>query len=256
MKGGGVAVAVSTAIAIASALLSGFADGNSHQPSWHMASGALDYDCSHAGANPDGSVQFIPTCPQSAQSPDDRLQVIQIPKADSHSATVTYLADGDGNMLGHIPKLDDDMPFVLLWSPRRDWLLTNQWIGSGLERPRVFELTSNGLIEHSQFIAPAVAEARRISPCLHHRELSPAEVTGTGMQWSRDGRQLAWLMQLDVYACVGIASGRPPDPSPQPFAMISDMGSGQIITGSIRPVGEDHFVLPDDGPYAAFLHPR
>lgn len=253
-RGETIAVVAATLIAIGTAMgvsLSG--ESVTDDPNeWHVATGALDGDCAHSGANPDGGVQFISTCPQSSTSIDGLWTLVQTPAVGPEESYDVFLQAKDGRRIGLMPDLNDGMPFVLYWSPRRDWFLINHWQGSGLQLPRLFEITPQGVVEHGRHLQTAAAKAREISPCLpagHHW------VTGDGLKWSKDGSRIAWIFRTRHDMCVFFANdGRPipPDKRWKPFLMISDVESGVIVPGSVRLLGGENFTFPTDGPFANF----
>ncbi|WP_260580985.1 hypothetical protein [Sphingopyxis sp. PET50] len=163
------------------------------------------------------------------------------------------IEDVRGRIIGSVPAINDSMPFVLRWSPRRDWFLINHWLGSGLEQPRVFQITPSGVIEHRDHLRAGLAQAHRISPCLPVDKL---EASGSGLKWSRDGRRLAWVYVTRPDMCVfyGDMSGPiPADKQWKPFLMISDVDTGGVVAGSIRLLpGDGKWDFPTDGPYADF----
>lgn len=145
------------------------------------------------------------------------------------------------------------MPFVLRWSPRRDWFLINHWLGSGLEQPRVFRITPSGVAEHRDHLRAGLIQAHRISPCL---PIDKMEASGSGLKWSRDGRRLAWVYTTRPDMCVfyGDMSGPiPADKQWKPFLMISDVETGDVVEDSVRLLPDDgKWDFPTDGPYADF----
>lgn len=249
-----LAVVAATLVAIATALGVSLSGGGDPGTQWNLANGALDGDCANSGANPDGSVQFILTCPQSSRSPDGRWALVQTPATGGEQEIYDVrIEDASGRVIGSIPALNDHMPFVLRWSPRRDWFLINHWLGSGLEQPRVFQVTPSGVIEHRRHLDAGLAQAHRISPCL---PVDKMKASGSGVRWSRDGRQLAWVYATRPDMCVfyGDMTGSiPPDKQWKPFLMISDVESGAIVDGSVRLLPDDgKWDFPTDGPYTNF----
>lgn len=245
-----LAVVAATLIAVTTALGVSIANG---EEKWRVARGALDGDCSNSGADPDGSVQFILTCPQSSKSPDGRWALVQTPAVGPEEAYDVLVRSKDGREIGRIPGLNDAMPFVLRWSPRRDWFLINHYVGSGLEQPRIFEIAPSAIVEHRRHLQTGLAKAHSISPCLPVEKM---ETTGSGLKWSRDGRRLAWVFTTRPDMCVfyGDMTGSiPPDKQWKPFMMISDVKSGAIVDGSVRLLPDDgKWDFPTDGPYANF----
>lgn len=254
MIGRWIAVVSATLIAVAVALGVSLSGGDEE---WHVTRGALDADCNNSGANPDGSVQFMVPCPRSATSPDGRWKIVQTPATGGEEEIYDVLVeDASGRIIGSIPALNDHMPFVLRWSPRRDWFLINHYMGSGLERPRVFEITSRGLVEHVRFLKRGEDMARGISPCLP-RAKPWLWVTGTGLRWSLDGHQLAWVFATRPDMCIDLDNWEggpiPADKQWKPFLMISDIETGAVVGDSIRLLPDDgKWNFPTDGPYAEF----
>jgi hypothetical protein len=251
-RGETLAVVAATLVAIATALGVALPGG---EEKWHFARGALDGDCANSGTNPDGSVQFMVPCPRSARSPDGRWTLVQTtPTGGEEEIYDVLVDDASGRRIGKVPDINDGMPFVLQWSPRRDWFLINHWQGSGLERPRVFEITSRGIVEHDRFLKIGEDMARRISPCLPQPK-PWLWVTGTGLRWSKDGRRLAWVFNTRPDMCISDSDFQgsiPPDKQWKPFLMISDVESGKIVDGSVRLLPDAKWDFPTDGPYADF----
>lgn len=251
MRARWIAVVSATLIAIAVVLGVSLSGG---EQEWHVARGALDADCNNSGANPDGSVQFMVMCPRSATSPDGRWKIVQTPATGGEREIYDVrIEDASGRIIGSIPTLNDSMPFVLRWSPRRDWFLINHWLGSGLEQPRVFKITPSGVVEHRRHLDAGLAQAHRISPCL---PIDKMEASGSGIKWSRDGRRLAWAYVTRPDMCVfyGDMSGPIPDDQQwTPFLMILDVDTGAVVADSIRLLPDDgKWDFPADGPYADF----
>jgi len=212
------------------------------------------HNCRGAGPQADGSVRFQPPCPISTPSPDGRWTIIQTPPTGGEEEIYNVLVkDPDGRTLGSIPDANDGMPLTLRWSPRRDWFLINHYRGSGLEQPRVFQITLSGVVEHRRHLEVGLAQAHRISRCL---PVDKIEASGSGLKWSRDGRRLAWAYVTRPDMCVfyGDMSGPiPADKQWKPFLMISDVDTGAVVADSIRLLPDDgKWDFPTDGPYADF----
>lgn len=251
MIGRWIAIVSATLIAVAVALGVSLSSGD-EEP--YVTRGALDADCRSSGAKPDGSVQFMVSCPRSATSPDGRWKIVQTPATGEEEEIYDVrVEDASGRIVGPIPAINDSMPFVLRWSPRRDWFLINHYIGSGLERPRVFQITPSGIVEHRRHLRTGLAEAHNVSPCLPVEKMG---ATGSGLKWSRNGRQLAWVFATRPDMCVfyGSMSGPiPADKRWKPFMMISDVETGAIVEGSARLLPDDgRWAFPTDGPYRSF----
>jgi hypothetical protein len=260
--GARIAVIVATLIAIGAALALPIMSDSSEADAWHVAQGALDSDCAHGGSNPDGSVQFIPTCPASSRSLDGVWTLQTTKPVGPDEAYQVLIADRQGRRIGPVPNLNDHMPFVLRWSPRPRWFLINHWVGSFMETPRVFEITDDGVVEHDAFKVAGQAMAIRLNPCLGDGSFEAncgvprARIwaAGTGQRWSRDGRRLIWNFATRTDACMeGDEFGSiQPDDQWQAFYMISEVESGKVDPASIRMIGDDDRRLPTDGPYADF----
>lgn len=242
---------VAMLIAIATAL--GLALSGGGEAERYVSHGAFDMDCTHSGKNSDGSVQFILTCPQSSMSPDGRWLFVQTPAVGPEEVYDVLIENRNGTPVGEVPNLDDAMPYALLWAPRHDWFMVNHHRGSGLQRPRLFEITPKGIVEHDRHLRAAAAKAREISPCL------PAGdhwTTGDGLKWSKDGRRIAWIFETRPDMCVFLTHREgpiPPDKRWKAFLMISDVESGALIADSIRILPVDgKWSFPDDGPYRDF----
>lgn len=208
--------------------------------------GALDADCSHVAQGLGGpGYQFILTCPGRAESPDGRFAVVQ--KAGEEGGV--FLSDGTGRELDEIASLKDGMPFVLFWSPRPHWFFVNHYLGSGLDRLRVFEIVNRTAIERSAVFAEATREMVRRYPCLGRR----GTVDASGWRWSRDGRRIALLAYARPDACgeMDARGGWQPGPLWDPLWMIGDVATGRIDPASVRPRRNGLGPMPTDGPYAA-----
>lgn len=251
-RGETLAVVAATLVAIATALGVALSSG---EEEWHFARGALDGDCANSGTNPDGSVQFMVPCPRSARSPDGRWTLLQTtPTGGEEEIYDVLVEDASGRRIGKVPDINDGMPFVLQWSPRHNWFLINHWQGSGLERPRVFEIRRGEVVEHADFLERGEEAARSLFPCMPGK-LQWRWITGDGLRWSKDGHRLAWAFQASPRICMDPdwAGGEvPPDKQWKPFLMISNVDTGAIVPGSVRLLENQEFVFPTDGPYADF----
>jgi len=207
--------------------------------------GALDRDCSHVADGLGGpGYRFISGCPGRAASPDGRFAVSLSPQEGAK------LVDASGTLLGDIPNLSDAMPFVIFWSPRSNWFFANHYLGSGLERLRVFEIVNRTAIERSSMFAAATREMIAHYPCLGRHA---SVVVASGWRWSRDGRRIAMAVYARPDSChAEVAPGLwEPQGRWETLWMIGDAESGQIDPASVR-VRTDSGPMPSDGPYAAF----
>jgi hypothetical protein len=220
---------------------------------WHVATGALDPDCSHSGKNPDGGFQFMVPCPASSTSPDGKWKLVigKEGPAEGSGASVT-LQRADGSHLASVSELTDAMPFVLYWLPRPNWFLVSHHVGSFMDRPEVYEIGPNRVILHDLTRA-AAREAKRISPCL--RNVKWDFVHGNPHGWSSDGKKIAWGFTTRTDACMSADEYGPVSKEDQwkPFWMISDAETGEIIPGSVRVhEGDGRAQFPSDGMYSGF----
>jgi len=248
-----LAVVAATLVAIATALGVALSSGDTGRV-WEFASGVLADNCRNSGVNPDGGVQFIAICPQSSLSADGRWRLVQTPPVGPEEDYTVLVEAGDGKPIGVVPDLNDHLPFILHWSPRRDWFFVNHWQGSGLQRPRVFQMAGGRVVEHDAFLKRGEDKAREISPCLPTAK-PWLWVTGDGLRWSKDGRRLAWAFNTRPDMCfseVEHLGSIPPGQRWKPFLMISDVESGAIIEGSVRLLPDAKWSFPVDGPYADF----
>ncbi|MBL0917024.1 MAG: hypothetical protein IBJ13_16450 [Sphingopyxis sp.] len=245
------ATAVVTATLIAIAVALGIAMPGDVDPS--VIAPSSDVGCANSGRDSGGGIQFILTCPQSSLSPDGQWRLVQTPAIGSEESYDVLIERTGSSRRFSIPGINDGMPFVLYWSPRRDWFLINHYAGSGLERPRVFEMTSSGVVEHRRHLKAGLTKAHTISPCLPVEKM---EATGSGLKWSRDGRRLAWVFTTRPDMCVfygGMSGPIPPAKQWKPFMMISDVRTGEIAEDSIRLLsGDGKLDVPTDGPYRDF----
>ena len=212
------------------------------------------HNCRGAGLQADGGIHFLPPCPISVSSPGGQWKIVQTPSTGGEEEIYEVLVeDASGRILDRIPDINDGMPLVLRWSPRGDWFLINHYAGSGLEQPRVFQITPSGVVEHRRHLQTGLARAHVMSPCLPVEKMG---MTGSGLKWSRDGRRLAWVFATRPDMCVfyGDMSGPiPPDKRWKPFLMISDVQTGEIVEDSVRLLpGDGKWDFPTDGPYANF----
>lgn len=234
----------------------------SDRQDWHFATGALDSNCAHSGQNPDSSVQFMVVCPQSSQSPDGRWIIRQTAPVGDDERYQVLLTNGQGRRVGVFPDLNDGMPFVLHWSPRPNWFMVNHWQGSSMERPRIFEIRDNLIVEHDRFLIEGQALAIKINPCFADGSFEanwgrPPQrkwANGTGYRWSRDGRRIIWQFQTRTDSCRDRDDIGPLQPEDvwRSFFMISDVESGNVDPASIRIIGDESRGIPVDGPYAGF----
>src|SRR5688572_18342076 len=156
-----------------------------------LAGTVVDGGCRHSGTNADGSVQFILTCPQTSRSPDGSWALVHTRSVGAEERYRVYVADAEGREVGDIPNLNDAMPFVLRWSPQPNWFFVNHYLGSSLERLRVFELVDHGLVERSDLLASATRVMVDRYPCL----AKVTTVAVSGWRWGRDGRRVV----MDAY---------------------------------------------------------
>ena len=208
--------------------------------------GALDTNCSHVAEGLGGpGYQFIATCPGRSKSPDGRFAVVQ----EAGEEGGVFLSDSAGRVLDDIASLADDMPFVVYWSPRSDWFFANHYLGSSLERLRVFEIVNRTAIERSAVFAEATREMVRRYRCLGRH----ANVVASGWRWSRDGRRIAMIVHARPDAC-GESDSQGywrPGPDWHPLWMIGDVATGRIDPASVRVRRGGVGPMPKDGPYAA-----
>ncbi|WP_257547840.1 hypothetical protein [Sphingopyxis sp. DBS4] len=243
---------MATLVAIGATLgLSASDDGNATAP--HVVP---DGHCEHSGINSDGGIQFLANCPQSSLSPDGRWKLIQTSPIGAEEVYDVVIETPDGKLVGHVPDLNDHMPFALYWSPRSDWFMINHYRGSGLQRPRVFQITGDRVIEYADFLRTGEDKAREISPCLPSDDKADW-MTGDGLKWSRDGSKLAWAFRTRIDMCVfedpAFSGPIPPDKQGRSFLMISDVATGKIVDGSVRLLPDDEkWRFPTDGPYRGF----
>jgi hypothetical protein len=209
--------------------------------------GALDTDCSHVEDGLGGpGYQFVNACPGHSQSPDGRFAIVQ---RGGESGGSVMLSDKSGELRDEIPSLMDAMPFVLFWQPQSAWFFVNHYLGSGLERLRVFEIVNRSAIERSSVFAEATREMVRRYPCLGRH----ASVVASGWQWSRDGRRIAMVVYARPDACLE-PDGKGnwvPQGDWQPRWMIGDAATGRIDPASVRVRRNGVGPMPADGPYAA-----
>jgi hypothetical protein len=208
----------------------------------HFAQGALDMDCSHGGRQPEGGYQFLSPCEGLAPSPDGAFAVAR-KKEDG-----VVLVDARGRAQDDITALNDAMPFVVFWAPNSRWFFVNHYLGSDLERLRVFEIVNRVAIERSAVFAEATRVMLRHYPCLGIQ----GTIVASGWRWSRDSRRIALVAYARPDACV--VERRPgvwrPAGDWEALWMIGDVESGRIDPASVR-VRKDAGPFPKDGPYAA-----
>jgi hypothetical protein len=211
------------------------------------AGGALDIDCSHVGGGLGGpGYQFIDTCPGRSLAPNGRWAVVQ--KGGEQSGVT--LEDSQGRLLDEIPNLTNDMPFSILWSSRSNWFLANHYLGSDLERLRVFEIVNRTVIERSDVFADATRQAVKRYPCLGRA----SSVVASGWKWSRDGRRIAMTVYARPDAClVEGPKGEWRDGGRwEVLWMIGDVDSGKVEPASVRVRKNGTAPFPTTGPYAGF----
>jgi hypothetical protein len=218
------------------------ANGNGENP---PAQDALRLDCSQGGRQADGGFQFLPPCEGRAASPDGAFAVAIGRKGDGG----VRLVDARGRLLDDIRSLDDAMPFVVFWAPNSRWFFANPYLGSGLERLRVFEIVNRSAIERSAVFAEATRVMVHHYPCLAIH----ARLVASGRRWSRDGRRIALVAYARPDAChVEVRPGLwRPAGNWESLWMIGDVPTGRIDPASVR-VRKNAGPFPKDGPYAAF----
>jgi hypothetical protein len=214
---------------------------------------ALETNCQHAGSQRDGTVQFIPTCPERAVRPDKRWTLVQTEAVGKAETYRVYIADQLGKSIGDVSGLSDYMPFMLYWSPRPNWFAVSHHVGSFLDQPEVYEITPLGPIRRDAFRMKASDEIRRRYPCLGS---GVDWLQGGIIRWSPDGRRIAWFFTTSLYAC---GPDRPDafnsGPGWESLMLVSDAETGEIVPESIRLLSDKDFPelrLPNDGPYAEF----
>lgn len=202
---------------------------------------ALAADCKASGPLRTGGFQFIEGCALQARAPNGRRAVVQTKvKTESGAVSVTE----NGRSIDALPALADGMPFVLFWSPRSDRFFANHYLGSGLDRLRVFEMVNHAVVERSDLMAAATRVMVGRYPCLKRQ----ATIVASGWKWSRDGKRIALVAYARPDACTagnGRASGRW-----EPLWMIGDVAGGRIDPASIRVRRNGLGPMPKDGPYA------
>jgi hypothetical protein len=206
--------------------------------------GALDTDCAHVAGGLGGpGYQFIVGCPGRSESPDGRSAVV----LRGGEGGGVILTGRDGRLQDEIPNLADAMPFVLFWSPRSNWFFANHYLGSGLDRLRVFEIVNGSAIERSAVFAEATKRMVRRYPCLGRG----ASIVASGWKWSRDGRRIAMIVYARPDSCGNFdAQGNwQVGPNWHRLWMIGDVESGRIDPASVR-IRRDGEPMPTDGPYA------
>jgi len=217
--------------------------------------GALQTDCKLGGPIGKTGFQFVATCPGRATSPNKRFAIVQ--HAYTEVQLPIELQDARGRVLAKIPRLTDDMPFAVFWSPRPNWFFVNHHVGSFMDRPEVYEIKAGHVLQHQGITREGRRQAIRISPCL--RKVDPDFVMGDAIGWSHDGKRIAWYFETNTDACMG-----PQETGPVPFKeqwkafwMISDAATGAIMPGSIRIIPEDKAAyFPSDKLYAEYRFRR
>lgn len=224
----------------------------------HFAGTAFEDDCASARPNKDGTVQFMVPCPESAMSPDGKWRLVQTKAVGENEVYRVYVAGAGGKELGEVPGLNDGMPFVLWWSPRKDWFAVQHHIGSFMDVPEIFQITAGGVIERDQFAHAAQAKAHEMYPCLPP-DRKDIWLAGSIFSLSRSGDRLAWAFTTRPDACAPpgyVGSLDKPEWRWHSFLMISNLDTGKIVPGSVRVLDDDKpFAdekLPRDGPYENF----
>ena len=221
----------------------------------HAAGTALDSECNHSGPNPDGSVQFITTCPQTARSPDGHWKLVQTNAAGDDEAYQVYIVDAAGRTVGNVTGLNDGMPFVLYWSPRSDWFAVSHHVGSFLDQPEIFEISGTKVRRRDELRQAGAMEVRRRYPCLPEGD---AWLTGGVMSWSKDGRSIAWYFTTRPDTCY---EDKPlpwtnRKPGWESLLLISNVETGAVATNSVRVLNDEtlfvNLRLPTDGPCVDF----
>jgi hypothetical protein len=213
-----------------------------------LQAGAVGTDCPPIVLDPEiNGYRFNPGCPGSAPSPNGRLAVAMTDRGR------VELTDRAGGVLDEIaalnaPGFDEDMPFTVSWSPKSDWFFANHYLGSSLERLRVFHIVNRGVFEQSGVFANATRIAVSRYPCLGRK----ATVVASGWRWSRDGRRIAMAVYARPDACQE-------DDGPSSWTttgewevlwMIGDVETGRIDPASVRVRPGGVGPMPTDGPYA------
>jgi hypothetical protein len=190
--------------------------------------------------------QFIATCPGKSFAPNGKWALVQ---KGGENGGVT-LVDAKGGILDEIPNLTNAMPFVIMWSPRSNWFLANHYLGSGLERLRVFEIVNRTAIERSDIFADATREAVKKYPCLGRT----AMVVASGWKWSSDGRRVAMTVYARPDSCLIIEPNGQwrPGGNWEVLWMIGDVETGKIDPTSVRVRKDGTAPFPTTGSYAAF----
>lgn len=205
-----------------------------------IAQTAPSLDCSQAGRRPDGGYQFLSPCEGRAVSPGGALAVAIGSKGG------VMLVDARGRALDALPSLDDAMPFVVFWAPNSRRFFVDHYLGSGLERLRVFEIVNRAAIERPALFHEATRVMVRHYPCLGPR----GKVVASGRRWSRDSRRIALVAYARTDAC--FVESRPGEWRPaghwEALWMIGDAVSGRIDPASIRIRGNGD-AIPGEGPY-------
>jgi hypothetical protein len=204
---------------------------------------ALDRDCRHGGGS-NRLFQFVASCPGRAVSPDRKLVIA---RAGGDEAKVE-LRDASGHVLDDIAALDDGMPFVVGWAPNSRWFFVNHYLGSSLDRLRVYQVVNRVAIERSSALAYATRMAVSRYPCLGRT----ATVVASAWQWSRDSRRIAMVVYARPDACLaeGKSGKFSQKGSWEVLWMIADAETGRIDPASVRVRKNGLGPMPKDGPYA------
>jgi hypothetical protein len=222
----------------------------------HYAGNALQQDCEDAGAEVEGTVQFIAECPLRSSSPDRQWTLVQT-SSDQQGNYHDFIEDARGQAVGEVPGLNDDMPFVLVWSPRKEWFAVQHHVGSFMDVPEIFQITPRGVIKRDEFAHAAQARAHNMYPCLPS-DGKDIWLAGSIFKLSRDGAKLAWAFTTRPNMCN--FDGPPKSQEEQmpwhSFLMISDLDTGEIVRGSVRVLPDNkafaEIRLPTNGPYKDF----
>lgn len=179
---------------------------------------------------------------QRWSAPNGRWAVVR-----NEAAGDVDLVGADGRILDGIPNLMDGMSIDIVWSPRGDWFYANHYLGSNLERLRVFEVVNGTIVERSSVFAEATKVMVARYPCLSRG----ASVVASGHRWGRDGRRIALVAYARPDACQ--VQRRPWDRFSggewQALWMIGDAETGRIDPASVRVRSGGVAPMPDDGPY-------
>lgn len=195
---------------------------------------AFTTNCDLAGPQTTGEVQFLPTCPGRAPSPDRHHAVVQTVIGDGR--TLLELQDASGRVLDALPSLSDGMPLTVRWAPNAKWFLANHYDGSGLSFLQLFEMVGNKAIERPALGGLAIKEMVDRYPCLQ-----PDLVMLSGLGWSQDSASIILLARSRLDACSAMhlpgaptENGHSPDAGWKPLRMIGKVAHAAIDPKSIR----------------------